>query len=83
LQLVSVPGFVAVTAILIVALLPAPRSPIAQVTVPSWALGVLLVVRVQFPFVVDIELKRVLAGSGSVTFTLVAVWPPLFVATIV
>ena len=43
----------------------------------------LLVVRVQFPFVVDIELKRVLAGSGSVTFTLVAVWPPVFVATIV
>src|SRR5215467_2512590 len=73
---VSVPGVVTVTTIVIVALLPALRLPTLQLTVPP--LGPLGLV--QAYWVVDTELKWMLAGSGSPSITLVAVTPPVLVA---
>ena len=48
--------------------------------VPALFLFGLLTVRVQVPWVVCMEPNTALAGSGSVTFTPVASWPPVLVA---
>src|SRR6266550_6291135 len=75
--LVSVPGVVVVTTIVMLALAPFARLPRLQVTVPS--LG-FVVDRLQLPWVEETELKWTVAGKGSVTVTPVASRGPLLVA---
>jgi hypothetical protein len=77
---VSVPGLVALTTIVIVALSPPARLPTVQVTVPPF--GAAGRPGVQVPCVVDIETNTPLSGSGSRTVTPVApvaVCPPVLV----
>ena len=77
--LVSGPGVVAVTTIVMLALAPFARLPTPQVTVPPLGRGFVVVDRVQLPWVVATELKWTLLGKGSVTVTPVASCGPLFV----
>jgi hypothetical protein len=81
--LVSVPGFVALTTMVMVALAPLERLPRLQVTVPSFGEFFVAVERVQVPWVEDTELKCTVAGKASVTVTPVASCGPLLVTLIV
>src|SRR2546430_2208580 len=77
--LVSVPGVVVVTTIVMLALVPFARSPRLQLTVPPFGAGLVVVDRVQLPWLEATESKWTLSGNGSLTVTPVAFWGPLFV----
>jgi len=76
--LVSVPGVVVVTTVVMLALAPFARLPRLQVTVPSFGAG-FVVDRVQVPWAGVTELKWTLFGNGSMTVTPLAFSGPLFV----
>src|SRR6266480_4129917 len=75
--LVSVPGVVVVTTIVMLALVPFARSPRLQLTLPPFSARLLVVDRVLLPWLEATETKRMLLGNGSLTVTLVAFWGPL------
>lgn len=76
--LVSVPGVVAVTLIVMLALAPFARLPKLHVTVPFLGFG-LVIDRVHVPWVEETELKRKVSGRGSVAVTPEAFCGPSFV----
>jgi hypothetical protein len=78
----SDPGLVVIPTMVTVAVFPAPSVLRVQVTVPSLA-GLLVALRVHVHPVPDTDLNTNVEGRVSVTVTVFAADPPLFVATIV